>query len=455
MEEYLYFFISYPRNKQENSSDINFKTTDDKKKPECITLEEIYENGMYYYKKIFMINKAKSKGKKPVNYHFEFIIGEDKYIISFENKDNTFIYDVVLEVGKKIIDIRTKIDQTKIEYNDKMELFIEALEKKGDKSKIDDLYKDTIALYSKKKGFSLLISLFLKIYQKKDLCSELLKLFKEINKKPKENEKNMDRKDYLKNYSPEFDEIKSEANNLITTNDYDTIEFYGLLLCYFNFYDYENFSSILLELYTKKTNELYEILLTYNTHFKYPIKQDFNFFNDFARYAIKKENFSLFQCSLNYITDIITFINIMEVNKEDIFNIYTKKNANCITMLDNNLKFQITEDKEAYNLEDENSTISKFIKNIKSILQYCDTNKTFLIYFTNNFWKYILNYYSEPTQDNISICYELRNLFIDYYELVIKIFANKTKKFTIKNEAINYYEIDEFAILLDQMIKNI
>ena len=91
MEDPLYFFISYPRNAQENSGDFKFKVQDNKQKPECINEDKTYENGIYYYKKIFMINKSKSKSKKEINYNFEFIIGEDKYIISFDNKDNTFI----------------------------------------------------------------------------------------------------------------------------------------------------------------------------------------------------------------------------------------------------------------------------------------------------------------------------------------------------------------------------
>ena len=450
MEDPLYFFISYPRNAQENSGDFKFKVQDNKQKPECINEDKTYENGIYYYKKIFMINKSKSKSKKEINYNFEFIIGEDKYIISFDNKDNTFIYDVDLKVGKKIINIVKKISQSIIEYNDKMEFFIEALEQRNEKSKMDDLFKDSIALYSKKKGFSLLISLFLKIYERKDLCSELLKLFRDMNKNQKENDKNMDRKPYLKNYIGEFNDILSKANSY----DYDKIELYGLLLCYFNFYDNDTFESILLDLFKKNKKELFEILLIYNAHFKFPIKQDFNFFKDFIQYAIEKEDFTIFKCGLNYIKDLVTFIDIMEINKEEMFNLYTQKDEKCIIKLDDNLKFQILEKEEAYNLDNENSTINKIIRNIKSIIDFSDNNNTFLIYFTNNFWKSILNYFNEPTQDNISICYELRNLFLLYYDLVIKKFEKKNpKKFVIKNEVINYYEIDEFAFLLDQMIK--
>jgi len=102
----------------------------------------------------------------------------------------------------------------------------------------------------------------------------------------------------------------------------------------------------------------------------------------------------------------------------------------------------------------ENDFIFKIIKSIKLIIEFSKKNKTFLIYFTNNFWKYILSCYNEPNQDNIYICFQFREIFIEYYNLVIEIFKDKErKKFVLKNDAINYYELDEFAFLLDQMIR--
>jgi len=72
---------------------------------------------------------------------------------------------------------------------------------------------------------------------------------------------------------------------------------------------------------------------------------------------------------------------------------------------------------------------------------------------TNDFWQYALNYYFEPNQDNVKICYKLREAFNEYYKLVLKIFEKKDAKFTIKKEAISYYERDEFAFFLDQLIR--
>ena len=55
-----------------------------------------------------------------------------------------------------------------MDYKYKIDLFIEAL-KENKKEKIkQELFQETIELYSKKKGFSFLISLFVKVYQEKD-----------------------------------------------------------------------------------------------------------------------------------------------------------------------------------------------------------------------------------------------------------------------------------------------
>jgi hypothetical protein len=74
-------------------------------------VEESYENKTYSYKKIFKVNKSTEKGPKGNQYYFEFLIEDDKYIISFDSKGKTFIYDVSLEKGKKRLKIRRAINQ--------------------------------------------------------------------------------------------------------------------------------------------------------------------------------------------------------------------------------------------------------------------------------------------------------------------------------------------------------
>ena len=54
--------------------------------------------------KDFIITKyLQLKNQKKKNYNFIFEIGDEQYIISFEyNGNNSFIYDVKLDFGKKL-----------------------------------------------------------------------------------------------------------------------------------------------------------------------------------------------------------------------------------------------------------------------------------------------------------------------------------------------------------------
>ena len=144
----LYFFITYTRKQKENSEDVEFIVSDNKsQKPECIFVDEKYENQKYYYNKVFKVDKSMGKGKKKNNFNFEFEIADETYKISFDSQGNTFVYDVNLEEGKKIIIIRRKVSQNK-EYIEKIETFITALKDNGEENLIDELYKETINLYS-------------------------------------------------------------------------------------------------------------------------------------------------------------------------------------------------------------------------------------------------------------------------------------------------------------------
>ena len=108
METSLYFFITYSLNNQENENDFNcIKTKNKDQNIECIYSVENFENGMYYYKKVFKLNKQnekENKNAKKAYYWIIFEINNNIFQISFDSKGNTFIYDVSLEIGKKIIE---------------------------------------------------------------------------------------------------------------------------------------------------------------------------------------------------------------------------------------------------------------------------------------------------------------------------------------------------------------
>ena len=330
MKNSIYFYITYKRKEKEDENDIEFIDSEEKSEiPECIYVDYNYENGNYYYSKIYKASKSAGKGKKGNNYYFEYEIGDEKYIISFDSKGCTFVYDINLEVGKTIIKIKRKINQNK-EYNEKIDSFINALKKKGEENLIEELFNETIELYKNKKGFSFLIGLFLKIYKNKELCPKLLKIFKEMNANPKEKRKNMDRKAILKDYTSDFKSIISEADKLIDNYKYEIMDFYGIILCYLNCYDYATFSSIINKFFKEKKclekkNYLYEILLIYDTHFINPINQEFNFFSEFINYTALHKDFTTFEKSLNYIRDIETFLRVVEKNNEDILSHYNSE----------------------------------------------------------------------------------------------------------------------------------
>lgn len=144
----------------------------------------------------------------------------------------------------------------------------------------------------------------------------------------KQSEKNMDRKDYLNDYTSKFNEIISKSDKLVDDNNYNSIEFYGVILRYLNFYDFQNFTSLVNKLSEKKPEDLYKILLIYNKHLINPIKQNFEFLNQFICYILKNEKFDSFKIGINYFNDLETYIAIIAKNKEEIFNTYIKAETN-------------------------------------------------------------------------------------------------------------------------------
>lgn len=213
-------------------------------------------------------------------------------------------------------------------YQDKLDLFIEALKESKEENKNKEYFQETIDLYSKKKGFSFLISLFAKIYQKKNLCQLLIQKFYDMNVNLKVNEKsdgNSDRDEKLGQFNSLMAKISSESEALITANDYNKIQFYGVIICYFNYYDYKTFENCncINNLYKddKKTEILYEILLVYFTHFLNPVKkeeEDKSFFVNFFEHIITKKGFSFLNQGLTFISYIDTFITVIDKTKEKI-----------------------------------------------------------------------------------------------------------------------------------------
>ena len=448
----IYFIILYQRNEKENINDLVFNKYDTEPPKIMYTKEIIDNNGIYHYEKILKIEhkprfKAKKDSREKIETEIEFEIGKDIYMINLMIDDKSFYYNIILKKGIKLSKFITKenIEQNSLNYFQKLEIFIAALKQNKEEEKIDCLYQEAIKFYSKKESFYLLILLFINIYEKQKLCQKLLEEFYILNKDI-EFENNIDRKDDLNKYISTFYKISTEADNIIRDKYYNPIHFYGIILCYLNYYDYEYFKKFFKELLEKNREILFEILLIYNSNILNPIIQDIEFFENFIGYTINKtEEFYIFENSVNYILDIETFIEIINNNKELIIKKYGKSDFEPI-QINSNLKINKTK---------EGKEIKNIMNGIESIINFSENVNILLIYFNSNFWKNILKYYNEPNALNIDICYKLRKLLKKYYDLIEYLFKNTKKGYEKKilNNIKRYIDIDEFAYTLDKNVK--
>ena len=191
----------------------------------------------------------------------------------------------------------------------------------------------------------------------------------------------MDRKKDLSNYLSAITKISSEADILIKNNKYDEINFYGILLSYLNYYDYE-------------------ILNIYYSNFLNQIIQDTKFFENFFEYTIKNKEFDIFENSLNYILDIETFVDIINKKKAKIFQKFGESTFKTIKIKSNLEIIKKPEGKEIENI----------ISMIELFFDFSKNKNKLLIYFSSNFWINILKHYKEPNAINIDICFKLREL---------------------------------------------
>ena len=323
---------------QENEKDIYLivlipKETENKKteNPNEISFTSDIVPKIYYEKDIktgketslehkVLLLKVDCEKRKENPYIIEYLIGNDIYTIKFEVKKNSFVYDINLEKGDYYIDniFNVVIHQDNIIplYN-KLDLFLEALQKNNENNKIEKLYEEAIELYKQKKEFNFLIFLFLRFYEDKNLCQKLLpKLLDAFNEvKGIENPK----VDINFANLETFNKIYSNKE-FIETNNYDPITFYGIIICYLYYYDENNnyFSKLIKELYKENYKVVYEILIMFNSHFLKPIYQDLEFYQNFIKYIIENKDIKIFRKSLNYLKDIETFVSVINCQKEKI-----------------------------------------------------------------------------------------------------------------------------------------
>ena len=445
----IYFIILTPSEEKINFDDLKFLSDIEPQKIYNTNIEK--ENGSFLSHNVFKLDiKKKENNKKAIKYQLQYEIGEESYDIIFDYKDSSFIYEVQLLKGNKFIDniIKRKIDQDKIPLHYKLDIFLEALRKNNESDKIELLFEETIKLYKTKKKFSLLISLFLKIYQQnKSLCSNLIDYFKDKNE-----EENTDRDEDLAIVLNTFNTIYSDANSLI--EGYDPVSFYGIIFCYLSSYDKENFPKIIKDFSEGNATVLYEILIIYYSHFNEPLNQDTEFYNNFIKYSIKKgKDFEIFNRILDYIDDIETFLYVINENKIEIFKKYDDLSQKPI-VLSSNLKII---KKEYSENNKEKTELDNIINIVKQLIEYSKNNSILAIYLQTGFWKNLLKQYSKPDLAYIDKCYRIRNLFKEYKDLVNNLYDKTSDKNELnrKDDINRYNERDEFAFDLNLNIKEL
>ena len=487
----VYFIILRPSEEKIDFTGLHYET---KKKitPLIAFKKRIDKEDKTYLEEIVFKFKKKGKKKEPTewtDYAITFFEGDHTYDITFSLKDQCFVYQPNLKTGNKFLDniLKEPIKQNIVPLFKKLNIFLEVLDKNNETKKEKKLYEDTIALYKDKKEFSLLITLFLKIYEKnKDLCDKLIRIFYKINE-----EENNDRLNDLKDNLNLFQEIYSKAKDIIEKNNYNPIHFYAVLFCYLHYYDKANFPNIIEDFSMGNSDTLYEILIQYYSHFTNPLKQKKEFYDKFIKYALKTEKeLKIFRRILNYVEDIETFLFIINSNIEQIFKKYDKLKIDPIKMTANLklVKYKIDKTKKVGTTDKIENTINedsddndeedntKRMEKINNIINECDTiteliekiiefskrEKILAIYMKSTFWINLIKEYNIPDWENISNCHKLRKIYKEYNKLINSLYEESAKgpkkskgdDNDIKSDINRYYERDEFAFILNKNIKD-
>ena len=483
----VYFIILNPIDNEEK---INFK---DLKYVSRITPSIIFEktievNGQKLEVVVFKFRgkkkikkdnvKEEKKEKERKEYTIKYISGVRSIEISFNTNEKSFVYSPNLEIGNIFLEtaIPEPIEQENIPLYKKLDIFQEALEHNNETEKKEKLFEDSIDLYKTKKKFSLMVSLFLKVYENnKGLCKTLIEIFFKINGK-----ENSDKEKDLKNELESFQNIYSKAEEIIAKNDYDKTYFYGVLFSYLHYYDKTNFSGMIKKFIDGNSGVVYDILIEYYSHFMNPLNQNQKFFDDFIKHALKKDNkdnkYQIFKRVMKYIEDIETYLFVINENKNEIFEnckelktkpielgpnlkLYKYNNDKTNNPKSNSLNESDGEDStpRLKKIQAEETECDKIIKLIEDLLKFSEKEQILAVYLKVTFWINLIKQYDIPDWRNINKLYNLRELYKKYNNLINSLYEKneKKKKEDIKSEINGYLERDEFASYLNKNIKQL
>ena len=466
--------------------------TDNKIKPSLIFQESMeLKDKSFLQEIVFKLKKRQKKEtdnqkEKADKYKIKFTKEEKTYNITFSLNNKCFIFQPELKKGNKFLPIfvEESIKQNIIPLYNKLNIFLLALKNNNElEIKEKKLYEDTIALYEEKKQFSLLITLFLKIYKKYEvLCSRLIKIFYEINSK-----ENSDRIVELKKEVNSFKDIYSNSQDILEKFHYEKVHFYGIIFCYLHYYDEKNFPQMIEEFSEGNIDLLCEIFIQYHSHFSNPLKQSKEFYYKFIKYVLNKDNkeLKIFNRALNYIEDIETYLYVINSNKKEIFEKYKELSNDPIKIptdlklkkykiepgiivgvLDKNEKNDSSDEEDNYGKEDEKleNECDAIKKMLEEIISFSKKENIIAINLTSSFWIRLIEQYNSPDWVNLSNCRKLRDIFKEYNKLINDICKADTIEYKIEDEKIEnykkikndinrFFERDQFAFMLDANIK--
>ena len=429
-EREIYFLIYFDKIKDiEGAGEIKFQNEENC--PKCVfTKKTEVKGGNERLIKIFKyIGKTKDK------YHFTFNFEKEYYNFSLEKIKETFIF--YFAILKRSGGLPKKYEQDKLGFHDKMNYFIEYLNKNKETDKLDILYNDSINVYSKISNFHFLINIFVNVYITK-FCALLLETFSKNKREPALNDKIID--ESLEQYKYYFDDICKNADDFISSYKLNKIDFYGLVLCYLNNYINEKYSKIFNELYKSDKNTLFEILLKYKLYFKKKLNLDLSLLEEIIQFAASKNNFTEFKNNaLYYLKDIDTLLSTIEKNKEKIIKIKEFEPIE-VGKIENSQKIDFEET----------------VKKLDKIFQFSEENKIVLCYLKCDFWESLAKRCAEVNMDNIKICYKLRERVIKYSNLVNN-FIKEKKSAIYKDNTLVMNKLifeDQLNLIIKNYINN-
>ena len=421
-----YYFLLYLISTKENKSDLIKFTT----KENCLKsiFTKVYKSGEEKDKLIKIYKYTEEIKEKS---EIEFSYDGKNYKIILEPKNRTFIFNVNLQQKGKVFGQST-IEQNALANYEIMDFFIESLNKINESNKIDILYQDSIKLYSKKPNFQFLICIFIHVYNT-NLCEKILNEFSKNFDKP--NQKDNIIKESLDQYKYYFDDICENTEDIISSNSLNKFDFYGLVLSYLNNYMIDKYQEKFNELYKNQKDVLFEVLLKYKLYFKKQIDLSLDILDEIIKFTTKKNFDELKNNGIFYLKDVITFLDIIEKNKEEIIKI---KNFKPI---------------EIPQFDDKEIDFKKLTEKVGKILEFSNNKNLILINFKSYFWDNIAKKSPQKTIEDIKIFHQLREKLVIYNTLVNNVFK-EDKENPIKKEINGFYKKGVFIRQLDERIKN-